>query len=106
MLELLELALADVGVRVRAQAGLDERRDGLDAGRPRQLADLGELLLGIGSLGQDGDDEPALRFRPRGGIGLAWVTSRRIPRDRDQTRGRPEQAAPCPQVAVAVYPCS
>ena len=71
VLQLLELPLADVGRRIRAHARLDERRDGVDAGRPRQLADLGELFAGIGSLRQDGDDEPSLRFRPGGGIGLA-----------------------------------
>ncbi len=71
VLQLLELALADVGGGVRAQARLDHGVDGLDAGRPRQLTDLGELLALIGSLGQDGDDEPTLRIRPGGGIGLA-----------------------------------
>ena len=65
--------------RIGPGAGLDERRDGLDAGRPRQLADLGELLAGIGSLRQDGDDEPSLRIRPGGGIGLAMGHGTKYP---------------------------
>jgi hypothetical protein len=95
MLELDELPLADVGVRVGAEAWLNERRDGIDAGRSRQLADLSELLLGIGSLRQDGDDEPTLRFRPRGGIGLVSHSTIMT------ARGRLEQAAPVPLLSCA-----
>ena len=71
VLQLLELPLADVGARVRACAALDELGDGLDAGRARKLPDLCELLRRIGPLAHHGDDEPTLRIRPWGGIGLA-----------------------------------
>ena len=72
VLQLLELALADVGARVRARRGCwTSSADGLDARRARELPDLGELLVGIGTLRQHGDDEPTLRIRPGGGIGLA-----------------------------------
>ena len=87
-LQLVELSLADVRGRIGTHPRLHERRDGIDARRPGQLADLGELLLGIGSLRQHGDDEPTLRFRPGGGIGLA--SHRTIM----TAKGRPEQAAP------------
>ena len=63
LLELLELALADVGALRRAGAVLHDAADRLDAGRARELLDLGELVVGIGSLGQDREDEPALRLR-------------------------------------------
>jgi hypothetical protein len=71
MLQLLELALADVGAGVRASAALKELGDGLDACRARKLPDLCKLLGGIRSLAHHGDDEPTLRIRPGGGIGLA-----------------------------------
>ena len=45
LLQLLELALADVGALRRAGAVLHDAADGLDAGRARELLDLGELLV-------------------------------------------------------------
>jgi hypothetical protein len=95
-LELVELPLADVGARIRPQPRLHEGRDGIDAGRPRQLADLGEFLAGIGSLGQDGDDEPTLRIRPGGGIGLAMGHGAKYPTSPPRKRGPPRRAAPFP----------
>lgn len=50
---------------------LDELADGLDARGPRELVELGELLVGIGAVGEDGDREPALRRCARSRIGLA-----------------------------------
>ena len=41
---------------------LHDAADRLDAGRARELLDLGELVVGIGSLSQDREDEPALRL--------------------------------------------
>ena len=71
LLQLLELPLADVRARIGPGADLDELSDGLDACRPRELTDLRELLARIGAPRQHGDDEPTLRIRPGGGIGLA-----------------------------------
>ena len=70
-LQLGELALADVRARLRTGADLNELCDGLDACRAGQLPHLRELFDGIGTPRQHGDDEPTLRIRPRGGIGLA-----------------------------------
>ena len=44
---------------------------GLDAGRARELAELAELVVAVGTLREHGDEEPALRLRPGCGIGLA-----------------------------------
>ena len=73
---------------------LDELADGLDARRPRELADLGELLARHRRPGQHGDDEPALRFRPGGGIGLAMghgviMTAGFVREARGRPEGRP-----------------
>src|SRR5918995_775704 len=38
--------------------------------RRGELAKLAELLLGVGAVGEDGDREPALRFRARSWVGL------------------------------------
>src|SRR5262249_48971254 len=62
LLELGDLPLPDVGSLRRARAMLHDASDRLDAGRPRQLLDLGELLVGIQPLTQDREDEPALRL--------------------------------------------
>ena len=63
LLQLLELALADVGALRRPGAVLDDAADRLDARRARELLDLRELVVGIRSLGQHREDEPALRLR-------------------------------------------
>ena len=41
---------------------LHDAADRFDAGRARKLFDLGELVVGIGSLSQNREDEPALRL--------------------------------------------
>src|SRR5918995_1477182 len=69
-LELHELSLADVRAGVGPGAVLHDVADGLDARGPRELAELAELLLGVGAVGEDGDREPALRFRARSWVGL------------------------------------
>ena len=48
-LQLLELALADVRAAVRLRAVLHEPVDRLDARGPRELGELGELVLGVGA---------------------------------------------------------
>ena len=63
LLQLLELALADVGALRRPRAVLDDGADRLDAGRPGELADLGELLLRVDPLAQHGENEAALGLR-------------------------------------------
>ena len=71
LLQLLELALADVRPRVRARAVLDELADRLDACRARELAQLGELVLGVGRRGSTArtsprsGSTPGLRFLAR-----------------------------------------
>ena len=42
---------------------LDDAADRLDARRARELLDLGELVVGVRSLGQNREDEPALGLR-------------------------------------------
>ena len=44
---------------------------GLDAGRPRKLAELAQLLVGIDVRAQHGDDESPLRIRTGSRVGLA-----------------------------------
>ena len=61
--QLLELALADVRALRRAAAMLDDAADRLDAGGARELLDLGQLVVGVRSLSQNREDEPALRLR-------------------------------------------
>ena len=63
LLQLLELALADVGALRGPRAVLDDGADRLDAGRPGELADLGELLLRVDPLAQHGENEAALGLR-------------------------------------------
>ena len=70
LLELHELALADVGARVRLWSALDELGDGLHTRRPRKLLQLRELATGVHALRQHGDDEPALGIGTRNGIRL------------------------------------
>jgi hypothetical protein len=71
LLQLRQLPLADEGPRVWMTAVLHELRNGLDARRAGELSELCELLLAVDSLREDSEDEPALRRRPGGGIGLA-----------------------------------
>jgi hypothetical protein len=71
MLELGELPLADVRPRIGTLPLLDELRDGLDTRSPRELAELRELVLGVGSLRQHREHEAALGLRARKRIGLA-----------------------------------
>jgi len=61
--ELLDLALADVRPLRRARAVLHDRADGPDAGRPRQLPDLGELLRRVRALSEHREHEPALGLK-------------------------------------------
>ncbi len=63
LLQLLELALADVRALRRAGAVLHDRADRLDARRAGELLDLGELVVGVGTLPEHREDEPALGLR-------------------------------------------
>ncbi len=63
LLQLLDLALADVGSLRRLSAVLHDGADRLDSGRARKLLHLGELCLGIHTLSQHCEDEPALGLR-------------------------------------------
>jgi len=67
-LELRELALPEVGPTLRPRPVLDELADWLDEGGAREFPQLGQLQLGIDSLGQHGGDEPALQR----GVRLEW----------------------------------
>src|SRR5262249_36456873 len=60
-LELLELPLTEVRTTLGPGTVLDELADRRDERRLRELTQLGQLHLGIDSLGQHGGDEPALR---------------------------------------------
>ena len=71
MLELLELALADVGARIGVGAVLDDACDRLDAGGARELLELGQLVVRVDALAEHGEDEPALGLGARRGIGLS-----------------------------------
>jgi hypothetical protein len=77
LLQLGELALADVAAGIRARPVLGQRRDRLDARGARKLLQLGQLLLRDGALGQHSEDEPALGLGARRRIGLvcrhAWI---------------------------------
>ena len=70
-LELGELALADERPRVRAIAVLDQLGDRVDPRGAGELAKLCELFSAVRALREHAEDEPALRLRPRSGIGLA-----------------------------------
>ena len=69
-LELDELALADIGALVGPRPLLHDLRHRVDAGRPSQLAELPQLLVGIDVRAQHGDDEAPLRLGARSGIRL------------------------------------
>jgi len=66
--ELVHLALAEIPPPLRTLAVLDDRSDRLDERRARKLVQLGQLVVGIDSLGQHRCDQPALQR----GIRLAW----------------------------------
>ena len=68
VLQLLELPLADVGALGGPCAVLHELADRLDAGGARELLDLGELVVGVGALSQDREDEAALGLGPGGNV--------------------------------------
>ena len=63
LLDLLELALADVGALRRPRAVLHDATDGLDAGCPGELLDLCELGVGVFPLGQNREDQSPLWLR-------------------------------------------
>ena len=69
-LQLLELALAHVAAGIRMLPLLHEVADRLDARRASELAQLGELVLGVGALGQHREEVPALGLDARGRVGL------------------------------------
>ena len=70
LLQLVQLALADVRARIRARPVLDEARDGLHTRGARKLFELRELVVGIDTLREHGQDEPALGLEARRGIRL------------------------------------
>src|SRR5581483_11274487 len=110
LLELLELALPDVRAARRMGPMLNDTPDRLDAGRARELFDLGELLVGLLPLRQDREDQPALRLRrtwdhrgkyaPRNRARPAHAGARRspvpVPRRGTRLRLRPRRAPPPP----------
>ena len=110
VLQLLELALADVGARVGRGAVLDELADGLDAGRARQLAELGQLLAVSAPLGSTATTNPRSGSAPGAGSGWRWVTAglstRQCRADRAAasvtTGGRPE-GRPLASASRSVY---
>ena len=69
-LELLELPLADVGPPVRVGPVLRHGRDRLDARRARELAQLGELLLGVDRRVSTATTNP--RSGSAAGAGSGW----------------------------------
>ena len=72
LLQLLELPLADVRTRIGVRALLHQLGDRLDARGAGELAQLAELLLGVGGAREHGENEPALGLDAR-----AWVLPRR-----------------------------
>ena len=66
--QLVELALADVRAGVRVAPLLHELRDRLDTRGARELAQLAELLLGVGGLREHGQNEAALELGGRAGF--------------------------------------
>ena len=79
-LQLLELPLADVRAPVGVRPVLDELADRLDARSPRELAELGELLVVVDALWEDGQDEAALRLGARSGFRLSQRHAGIMPR--------------------------
>ena len=54
---------------------LDESGERAHAGGPRELLELGQLVVGIDALREDGEDEPALGLEARRRIGLSHCHS-------------------------------
>ena len=77
LLQLLELALADVGARVGARRGAGRARRRARRRRCARALELGELVVRVDALREHGEDEPALGLGARRGIGLALPSSRR-----------------------------
>jgi N-succinyldiaminopimelate aminotransferase len=75
VLQLLELAFADIRMALGSGPVLHQLADRLDEGCIRELAQLGQLLLCVHSLGQHGHDEPALER----GVRLALAHHRIMP---------------------------
>jgi succinyl-diaminopimelate desuccinylase len=71
LLQLLELPLADVRAGIGLAAVLDDLRDGLDAGRPGELLELGELVPAVDAGCEHRENEPALGLGGPGAIGLS-----------------------------------
>ncbi len=71
LLQLLELPLAHVGAGVGQPPVLDYPCDRVDARRPRELLQFGELVYAVGSGREHGDEEPALGLGRPGAIGLS-----------------------------------
>ena len=67
LLQLFELALAHIGARIGACTLLHELADRLDTRGAGKLAKLTQLLLGVGGLWENGQDEPAF------GLDARWV---------------------------------
>ena len=72
LLELMELALADVRPRVGRDAVLDDVTARLDACGSRQLGQLGQLGGRVDSLREHGEKEPPFGLRARAGIRLTY----------------------------------
>ena len=81
-LQLLELALADVERRSGRSRCWTSSPTGSTPAVARELAHLGELLVGVHARRQHGEDEPALGLGSGRRIGLAWVTGAIMPRGR------------------------
>ena len=70
-LQLLELALADVPPRIGVRATLDDLGDRSDAGRARELPELGELAVDVCALWQHREEQPTLGLRAFPELGFA-----------------------------------
>jgi succinyl-diaminopimelate desuccinylase len=71
LLQLAELALADVRARIRVRPVLDDLGHRLDEGGARELLELRELVGGIDAGSEHREDEPALGLRDPRAIGLS-----------------------------------
>ncbi len=71
LLQLFELPLADVGARVGEPPVLDDAADRLDAGCPRELLELGQLVGTVRPLWEHGNEEPTLGLGRPGALGLS-----------------------------------
>ena len=72
LLQLFELALPHVRSRVRARTLLDELADRLHTRRACELAQLAELLLGVGRFREDGQHESAFGLDAVAGASSRW----------------------------------